>query len=324
MATTTNHETRTAASASASAVWPLKEIIYPPHSDRRIKIVYQRRNGPCSLLAICNILILRGDVEIQPPGRKTASYEYLSSLVADFLVTKHGGSAAGNEGDLTSALAVLPSTQEGMDLNPLFTGMSSFRPEGSGGELQLFELCNILLVHGWLVDPQSPEYDIVAKAQDYDTALNMIVAGEEASEAQISTKAPDDAIGSSPPAPDEDTHLRDGLVLRQFLEQNPTQLTFHGLWSLFSLSDGLYAFIRNSHLSVLYKCQNPQLWMLVTDSNLVPEPSIVWESIEDVDGADSRFVDSHFFPSSTIGGDYSGYIPADTRPPPPTSEYENE
>lgn len=33
-----------------------------------------------------------------------------------------------------------------MDLNPLFTGLSSFRPEGSGGELKLFELCNILLV----------------------------------------------------------------------------------------------------------------------------------------------------------------------------------
>lgn len=75
-----------------------------------------------------------------------------------------------------------------MDLNPLFTGLSSFRPEGNGGELKLFELCNILLVsyivstgirfanlrsyskvHGWLVDPQSPEHEIVSKAEDYDT-----------------------------------------------------------------------------------------------------------------------------------------------------------
>jgi hypothetical protein len=74
------------------------------------------------------------------------------------------------------------------------------------------------------------------------------------------------------------------LVLRQFLDHNCTQLTFHGLWTLYSLEYGLYAFIRNSHLSVLYKYQPadapPSLWTLVTDSNLVPEPSIVWESLE--------------------------------------------
>jgi len=124
-----------ASRASADAVWPLKEIAYPPHSERKVKIVYQRRNGPCSLLAICNILILRGDVEILPPGRDTASYEYLSSLVADFLVN---GSGDASNADLSAALSVLPSTQEGMDLNPVFTGVSLFHPSGSGGELKLF------------------------------------------------------------------------------------------------------------------------------------------------------------------------------------------
>lgn len=74
------------------------------------QIVYQRRNGPCSLLAICNILILRGDVEILPPGRKTVSYEYLSSLVADFLVNTSGDTS---NVDLSAALAVLPSTSVG-------------------------------------------------------------------------------------------------------------------------------------------------------------------------------------------------------------------
>lgn len=71
------------------------------------QIIYQRRNGPCSLLAICNILILRGDVEILPPGRDTASYEYLSSLVADFLVSGPGDAS---NADLSAALSVLPST----------------------------------------------------------------------------------------------------------------------------------------------------------------------------------------------------------------------
>lgn len=69
--------------------------------------MYQKANGPCSLLAVVNILILGGHITILPPGRKTVSYEYLSSLVADFLVNSHGEM---NDGDLSAALAVLPST----------------------------------------------------------------------------------------------------------------------------------------------------------------------------------------------------------------------
>lgn len=33
-----------------------------------------------------------------------------------------------------------------MNLNPLFTGVSSFRSEDEGGELKLFQLCSIILV----------------------------------------------------------------------------------------------------------------------------------------------------------------------------------
>jgi len=132
----------------------------------------------------------------------------------------------------------------------------------------------------------------------------MIVAGEEAV-----SRPKHEAPGASS---DEDTRLRDALVLRQFLDHNCTQLTFHGLWTLYNLDSGLYAFIRNSHLSVLHKYHPagapPSLWTLVTDSNLVPEPSIIWESLEDVDGAASRFVDRDLRPSSTSGGDFAGDI----------------
>jgi ubiquitin carboxyl-terminal hydrolase MINDY-1/2 len=62
-----------------------------------------------------------------------------------------------------------------LDLNPLFTGISSFRPAGSGGELKLFELAGIRLVHGWLVDPDSQEHAALAKTEDYDTSVNSIV-----------------------------------------------------------------------------------------------------------------------------------------------------
>jgi ubiquitin carboxyl-terminal hydrolase MINDY-1/2 len=60
-----------------------------------------------------------------------------------------------------------------MDLNPLFTGISSFRPATDGGELKLFELCKVSLVHGWLADPSAPEYSVLARAEDYDTYVLM-------------------------------------------------------------------------------------------------------------------------------------------------------
>ena len=76
------------------------------------------------------------------------------------------------------------------------------------------------------------------------------------------------------------------LAIRQFLEANSTQLTYHGLFSLSALKPGLYALIRNSHLSVLFVhvsvSGEPSLWTLVTDSNFVSEPAVVWESLEGI------------------------------------------
>lgn len=73
-----------------------------------------------------------------------------------------------------------------MDLNPVFTSPSSFRPAGDGGELKLFEFANIKLVHGWLVDPDSQmEYQTVSNIGDYDTAVNTIVFADHLTKGQL-------------------------------------------------------------------------------------------------------------------------------------------
>lgn len=72
-----------------------------------------------------------------------------------------------------------------MDLNPLFSGASSFRPAGTGGELKLFEQAGIKLVHGWLADPDSPEYAVLVKAEDYDSAVNLIVEADHVAKGQL-------------------------------------------------------------------------------------------------------------------------------------------
>jgi hypothetical protein len=72
-----------------------------------------------------------------------------------------------------------------MDLNPVFTSATSFRPGGAGGELKLFEQAGIKLVHGWLVDPDSPEALVLAKTQDYDSAVNLIAGADHISHGRL-------------------------------------------------------------------------------------------------------------------------------------------
>lgn len=41
--------------------WPLKSIYFPPFSETptEVRILIQDQNGPCSFLALCNVLLVR-------------------------------------------------------------------------------------------------------------------------------------------------------------------------------------------------------------------------------------------------------------------------
>jgi len=84
-----------------------------------------------------------------------------------------------------------------MDLNPLFTNATSFRPAGDAGELKLFEQAGIQLVHGWLVDPDSPEFKAVTKFEDYDSAVNLIADADHTTKGQLVEGAGLNQAGSS-------------------------------------------------------------------------------------------------------------------------------
>lgn len=270
----------------------------------------QAKNGPCSLIALCNVLILRDDMAILPSDRKSVSYEYLAQLIADYLVSRTSDDAA-IEG-LSAALSKLPELQEGMNINSVWTSSSSFKQLGEGGELKLFHLCGVELVHGWLADPSSPEYEALIKVEDYDGALNKVVAADSLTHGKLVES--DQPSQPQPQATldlteEQQVLVKDALLIREFLESNSSQLTYFGLFHLSTtLTPGLYAFFRNSHLSVLYKTDDPDhpLFTLVTDSVFTREPAVCWETIEDVDGSASIFLDAHLVRSSTAGGDYSG------------------
>ena len=84
-----------------------------------------------------------------------------------------------------------------MDLNPLFTGISSFRPAGDGGELKLFEHAGIKLVHGWLADPSTPEFHILSRVKDYDNCVNLIAEADHLSHGNLLVNESTDEASSS-------------------------------------------------------------------------------------------------------------------------------
>ncbi len=135
--------------ASQAEVWYLKEIAFGTSESRTpVKIITQNFNGHVSLFqwtcpyvsnsmfpghvhlllsvrclvhclpsnglsfAAGNILILRGAITIEPPGRKTASYEFLSPLVGEYLLLTCPGI------DISAALSIMPYTQSECFLIP--------------------------------------------------------------------------------------------------------------------------------------------------------------------------------------------------------------
>ena len=238
-----------------------------------------------------------------------------------------------------------------MDLNPVFTDALGFRPQtrkdlGGGEGLELFSHANIPLVHGWLVDPSSPEYEAVQRAVDYDSSVNVVAEVDHLTQGRLVVDEYE-AGGSSNSACSSSSHtgkqndvwtaeermkVEDGtsfsllvfcsthsprleaISIRQFLNATQSQLTYHGLFHLASVisPNTLSALFRGSHLSVLYKSPpternpNPTLYTLVTDQSFLHESSVVWEKFGDVDGQGAEFVDSNFIKSTPAGGDYAG------------------
>lgn len=164
-----------------------------------------------------NILVLRSSIVLLPPSRTSVSYTYLSSLVADYLVQHLTPTSPLS---LSSALSILPSTRYGLTLNPRFGSIDGFREtESATGELALFRLSGIELVHGWVVDPQDEETwrVVVEGCGDYDTAVERVVEGEILSggtgEGEGEAEMVEEVARRSRWTPSEERQVREGAFL---------------------------------------------------------------------------------------------------------------
>lgn len=134
--------------------------------DKKIGIVTQNENGPCPLVAILNVLLLRRQITL-PAHSEIVSAAKLMEYIGDAMLESVPKNLSGEvrlnyEQNMHDAMAVLPKLQTGLDVNVKFTGVRDFEYTP---ECIIFDLLRIPLFHGWLVDPQTPE--VVAAVGNY-------------------------------------------------------------------------------------------------------------------------------------------------------------
>ncbi len=126
--------------------------------DKNVGIVTQNENGPCPLVAIINVLLLRRQITL-PTHLEIVSAAKLMEYIGDAMLESVPKNLSGEvrlnyEQNMHDAMAVLPKLQTGLDVNVKFTGVRDFEYTP---ECIIFDLLRIPLFHGWLVDPQTPE-----------------------------------------------------------------------------------------------------------------------------------------------------------------------
>ncbi|XP_063172839.1 ubiquitin carboxyl-terminal hydrolase MINDY-1 [Candoia aspera] len=259
----------------------------------RTPVIMQSENGPCPLLAIMNILFLQWKVKLPAQKDMVTSDELMAYLGDCILSIKPQGQAEALQlnfqQNVNDAMMVLPKLSTGLDVNVRFTGVSDFEYTP---ECIVFDLLNVPLYHGWLVDPQTPGVARAVGKLSYNQLVEKIISCKHSSDPNSVT---------------------DGLIAEQFLESTASQLTYHGLCELTStVTEGeLSVFFRNNHFSTMIKHKS-HLYLLVTDQGFLNEDQVTWESLHNVDG-DSCFCDAEFHLSHALGKEAAGGSPVDQR-----------
>ncbi|KAJ1923841.1 hypothetical protein IWQ60_005620 [Tieghemiomyces parasiticus] len=72
-------------------VYQLKSIMWTDPATgnvHHLDIITQNTNGPCPLIAICNVLLLRREISLRGRHRRTVTFEHLLQVLADKLVSE--------------------------------------------------------------------------------------------------------------------------------------------------------------------------------------------------------------------------------------------
>ncbi|KAL5552175.1 hypothetical protein UlMin_002351 [Ulmus minor] len=148
---------------------------------RTTPIILQNDNGPCPLLAICNVLLLKNNLNLSPDTAEV-SQEKLLSLVAERLIdsntninNKDEGYLENQQQNISDAIDLLPRLATGIDVNIKFRRINDFE---FTPECAIFDLLDIPLYHGWIVDPQDYETANAIGSKSYNALMEELVALE--------------------------------------------------------------------------------------------------------------------------------------------------
>ncbi|CAL4062137.1 unnamed protein product [Meganyctiphanes norvegica] len=260
----------------AQVVHKMKRIKW---QDIEVPIITQNNNGPCPLLAIVNVLILKGQITL-PSDRNEITGGDLVLIIGNALFDQPRNNVPAEmrryvEQNTEDAISILHKLLTGLDVNVKFSGVRDFE---FTTELCVFDLLGIPLYHGWVVDPGSEAASVVGSLS-YNQLTNNIFAWRE------------EAVKTN----DNDLLLK-AMLCEEFMTGSLSQLTIHGLFELASSveKEEIAVLFRNNHFSTIYK-KGEQLYQLLTDQGFLHE-NMVWETLSDVDATFSEFVSATFQP----------------------------
>lgn len=251
------------------------------YEGKTVTFCLQSFDGPCPLLAVANVLLLRAKLRIKP-GVDRLKTSHLLALMGDSIANHL--ESKNDLGRVGECLNELKELQFGLPVNCGFRDCDAF--ERTAGFL-VFDMLDIRVFHGWI--PDEPEAAEILRDLTYNEAMILLASADELQ--MELDKNHDNNI-----AAEKIQLLQRGAALKKFFEASPTQLTFEGLFRLHAkLKEGeLAVLFRNNHFSTI-TLRKGILYSLVTDVGYQHKDDYIWETLETVTG-DAEVVDCRFNP----------------------------
>lgn len=279
--------------------FPVKTIRWSQY-EQATPILLQEENGPCPLIALVNTLLLKSDIEARTLGLNEEMTEGTSGprtsatidssklrmllkrkvgdrvLLTDILATLGDllfDVAAVDSSVVNNILESLPLLHTGLDVNPDLTS-GGFPNDDLAS--QIFHVFGLNYFHGWCwqPNPEVPADQVFTEFRTFDSIQ-------------------DSLLGTVPGVDDQVKQ-----DVRLWLEENSTQLTAYGLEKLDQgmSPDLVVIFFRNNHFSTLYKANNHDFYLLITDTAFLKSNKYVWQSLISASGSEDLFFTGDFLP----------------------------
>lgn len=258
---------------------------------RRVPVLLQNGDGPCSLLAVANALLLRGTMSF-PEDERSITGSALVARLSDLCRSLNGKAEDLNMQETVSYITKrMPKLMYGLFLNCCFTGCSDFEYTA---DLALFDCFGLSLYH-LLVDP-----DVADVAPHWNALGDRLAACAELQG--------DLERSGRTPSTEEDTMLAQGLCLQEFVDEHITQTTRRGLRAFADvLGDReLCVLFRNNHFNTVYRPRPGLVCVLLSNVAFDGLDDAVWESLEE-DGDSGEILNAEFSAGGSGEGGRGGY-----------------